>query len=132
MLQSILQKEVQKFINAHLFTDVQKLALKKNPFPELDYKMLLNQIVSKGKAKDKLPTWFQSEGIIYPEKIAIEQTSSEKTARYKAELVSGDSLIDLTGGFGIDDYYFSKKVKKVIHCEINPNYQQFRSTILKN
>ena len=120
MLQSILQKEVQEFINAHLFTDVQKLALKKNPFPELDYKMLLGQIVSKGKAKDKLPTWFHSEGIIYPEKISIEQTSSEKTAQYKAELVSGDTLIDLTGGFGIDDYFFSKRVKNIFHCEINP------------
>ncbi|WP_432671067.1 THUMP-like domain-containing protein [Flavobacterium sp. SM2513] len=124
MLEAILQKEVQEFINAHLFTDVQKLALKKNPFPELDYKMLLSQIVSKGKAKDKLPTWFHSEGIIYPEKISVEQTSSEKTAQYKANLVSGTSLIDLTGGFGIDDYYFAKKVKNVFHCEINSDLSE--------
>ncbi len=114
-----MQKEVQDFINAHLLSDVKKLALQKNPFPELDYKMLLNQIVSKGKAKEKLPTWFSTEKLIYPEKISIEQTSSEKTAKYKAEIVSGETLIDLTGGFGVDDYYFSKKVKNVIHCEIN-------------
>lgn len=119
MFEAILQKEVQDFINANLFCDVQKLALKKNPFPKLDYKLLLNQIISKGKAKDKLPTWFASEGIIYPEKLSIEQTSSEKTAIYKAAIVSGECLIDLTGGFGIDDYYFSKQVKKIIHCEIN-------------
>jgi hypothetical protein len=118
LFEAILQKEVQDFINANLFCDVQKLALKKNPFPKLDYKLLLNQIISKGKAKDKLPTWFASEGIIYPEKLSIEQTSSEKTAIYKAEIVSGECLIDLTGGFGIDDYYFSKQVKKIIHCEI--------------
>lgn len=119
MFDSILQKEVQDFINSNLFSDVQKLALKKNPFPDLDYKMLLNQIVAKGKSKEKLPTWFATDGIIYPEKISIEQTSSEKTAQYKAELVSGESLADLTGGFGIDDYYFSKQVQHVIHCEIN-------------
>lgn len=119
MVELILQKEVQDFINEHLFSDVQQLALKKNPFPELDYKIILNQIVSKGKAKDKLPTWFSTERIIYPEKISIEQTSSEKTAAYKASIVLGESLVDLTGGFGIDDYYFSKKIKKVIHCEIN-------------
>ena len=124
MHEIILQKEVQDFINAHLFSDVEKLALKKNPFPELDYKMLLNQIVSKGKAKDKLPTWFNTEGIIYPEKISIEQTSSEKTAKYKAELISGERLIDLSGGFGVDDYYFAKKVKKVTHCEINSDLSQ--------
>lgn len=124
MVEFILQKEVQEFINKHLFTDVQQLALKKNPFPELDYKLLLNQIVSKGKAKDKLPTWFETEGIVYPEKISIEQTSSEKTAKYKANLVSGESLIDLTGGFGIDDYYFSKKISRVVHCEINPELSE--------
>lgn len=124
MVEIILQKEVQDFINKHLFTDVQQLALKKNPFPELDYKLLLNQIVSKGKAKDKLPTWFKTEGIVYPEKISIEQTSSEKTAKYKANLVFGESLIDLTGGFGIDDYYFSKKISRVVHCEINPELSE--------
>ena len=121
MFETILQKEVQDFIHSNLFSDVQHLALKKNMFPELDYKIILNQIVSKGKSKDKLPTWFSTEGIIYPEKISIEQTSSEKTAKYKAEIVSGSSLIDLTGGFGIDDFYFSKKIFKVIHCEINPD-----------
>lgn len=120
MVELILQKEVQDFINVHLFTDVQQLALKKNPFPDLDYKIILNQIVSKGKAKDKLPTWFSAKGIIYPEKISIEQTSSERTAAYKASIVSGACLVDLTGGFGIDDYYFAKKIKKVFHCEINP------------
>ena len=34
-------------------------------------------------------------------------------------MISGSSLIDLTGGFGLDDYYFSKKFKHVIHCEKN-------------
>lgn len=119
MFQTILKKEVQDFIDAHLFSDVQKLALKKNPFPELDYKILLNQISAKSKSKDKLPTWFNTSGIIFPEKISIEQTSSEKTAIYKATIVSGSVLADLTGGFGIDDYYFSKTVEKVFHCEIN-------------
>ncbi|HMK06501.1 MAG TPA: hypothetical protein VK476_03160, partial [Flavobacterium sp.] len=55
----------------------------------------------------------------YPAKISIEQTSSEKTALYKAGLVSGETLIDLTGGFGVDDYYFAERIGKVIHCEIN-------------
>lgn len=120
MIEAFLNKEVQDFITKHLFVDIQQLALQKNPFSELDYKIVLNQIVSKGKAKEKLPTWFATPGIIYPEKISIEQTSSEKTAQYKATIVSGKSLIDLSGGFGIDDYYFSKQVEKVVHCEINP------------
>ena len=116
---SILNTEIQRFINSRIGTDISKLALQKNPFPEFNWTDILNQIVSKTKAKDKLPTWFSTSEIIYPSKISVEQTSSEKTASYKSTLATGESLIDLTGGFGVDDYYFSKKIKKVIHCEIN-------------
>lgn len=123
-LELLLQPEIQDFINKNLNEDSSKLALKKNPFPEVNYSVLINQIIAKKKAKDKLPTWFLTENIIYPEKISIEQTSSETTAKYKSSLVSGQKLIDCTGGFGIDDYYFSKKFKTIIHCELNSDLSQ--------
>jgi hypothetical protein len=116
---ALLHHSVQDFINKKVNESISKLALQKNPFPEIEWIAILNQIEAKTKAKDKLPTWFAAENILYPSKISVEQTSSEKTAQYKANLVSGDSLIDLTGGFGVDDYYFSKKIKNVVHCEIN-------------
>lgn len=131
-LESLLQPEIQDFINKNLNEDSTKLALKKNPFPEVNYSVLINQIIAKKKAKDKLPTWFLSENIIYPEKISIEQTSSEITANYKASLVSGKKLIDCTGGFGIDDYYFSKHFKSVIHCELNSDLSQIVNHNFKN
>jgi len=116
---SLLHPEIQKFITANIGADSSKLALQKNPFPDVNWIAILNQITAKTKAKDKLPTFFKTENIIYPSKISVEQTSSEKTAQYKASIVSGDTLIDLTGGFGVDDLYFSKVIKKVIHCEID-------------
>jgi hypothetical protein len=116
---SLLHPEIQKFITANIGVDSSKLAFQKNPFPDVNWIAILNQIVSKTKAKDKLPTFFRTENIIYPSKISVEQTSSEKTAQYKASLVSGKTLIDLTGGFGVDDLYFSKVMKNVIHCEID-------------
>ena len=120
MLDSLFfNSEIRKFILANTGNDVSKLALSKNPFPEFDWKEILNQIASRTKAKDKLPTWFGNENVIYPAKISIEQASSEVTAAYKSGIVSGENLIDLSGGFGVDDYYFSKKVKNVTHCEIN-------------
>ncbi|GGF02235.1 THUMP-like domain-containing protein [Flavobacterium limi] len=119
MNNSILNTNIQDFISQNIGASVTKLALQKNPFPETDWILILNQIEAKTKAKDKLPTWFSTENIIYPGKISVEQTSSEKTAAYKASLISGKTLIDLTGGFGVDDYYFSKKFKVVAHCEIN-------------
>jgi hypothetical protein len=115
----ILHQEIQDFINQNLGNSISKLALQKNPFPQWDWKIILNQIEAKSKAKDKLPTWFAASNIVFPTKISIEQTSSEKTAQYKATLVNGDSLLDATGGFGIDSYYFAQKMKQVFHCEMN-------------
>lgn len=136
-LEMLLQKEVQKFISDNDKSSLSKLAFQKNPFPSIDYRILLTQIESRSKAKDKLPTWFQTENIIYPSKISVEQTSSEITAKYKSEIVSGETLIDLSGGFGVDDYYFSKKINQVTHCEINKelseivlhNFNQLNVTI---
>ncbi len=115
----LLNPEIQEFISVSTDKDISKLALQKNPFPKVNWVSILNQINAKKKAKDKLPTWFQTQKILYPTKISVEQTSSEKTAKYKANIINGENLIDLTGGFGVDDYYFSKKVNQVIHCEIN-------------
>jgi hypothetical protein len=119
MVQSILSEEIQHYIDDKINADVTKLALQKNPFAEVEWNLVLQQLAAKQKAKSKLPTWFKTHNIYYPSKISVEQTSSEKTAQYKASLISGNNLIDLTGGFGVDDFYFSKTVAKVVHCEIN-------------
>lgn len=116
---SILYPKVQEFIQDQLGVSIAKLALQKNPFPEIDWLTILNQIEAKTKSREKLPTWFSTKAIIYPSKLSIEQTSSERTAEYKSSLIAGNSLIDLTGGFGVDDYYFAKKINKITHCEIN-------------
>lgn len=115
----LLRPEVQQFIRQHTPDDVTALALQRNPFPELSWQEILGQIAARQKAKEKLPAWYAKENIIYPSKVSVEQTSSAVAAQYKAGLVSGESLIDMTGGFGIDDYYFAKRMKEVFHCEMN-------------
>ena len=130
---SLLHPDIQKYINSQIGVDVAKLALQKNPFPEVNLISILNQITAKTKAKEKLTTYFSTENIIYPSKISVEQTSSEKTALYKSKIVNGDTLLDLTGGFGVDCFYYSMRIKKVIHCEIDTelsaivshNFKQF-------
>lgn len=116
---TMLKTEIQQFITSNIGVDFAKLALQKNPFPEVNWIDIINQINSKTKAKDKLPTFFSTQNLLYPNPISIEQTSSEKTAQYKSEIVNGKSLIDLTGGFGVDTFYFAKKIDTVVHCEIN-------------
>lgn len=115
----LLAKDVQDFISVNLRIDISSLVLKPTVFKGIENKELAEQIQSKNKAKSKLPSWFETKNILYPPKLSIEQTSSEQTARYKSSLVNGQILIDLTGGFGVDDFYFSKNFESVIHCEIN-------------
>jgi hypothetical protein len=116
---SILDGEVQKFINYNLQVDIPTLSLKKSPFPLVSSKELAEQINSKKRCELKLPRWFNAKDIYYPPKLAIEQASSEIAAKYKAELIQGEELIDLTGGIGVDTSFFARKVKSVTHCEIN-------------
>jgi hypothetical protein len=121
---SILNTDIQEFINTHLNSNVSSLVLKGTPFAMVDTKELIEQIEAKSRCEKKLPTWFNTKNIYYPNKLNIEQTSSEITAKYKSHLISGDSIIDLTGGFGVDCYFFSKVFKAVVHCEINESLSE--------
>ncbi len=116
---AILNTEIQEFINNHLNSDITSLLLKGIPFPSVSSKAIIEQIEAKKRSEKKLPTWFGCDNIYYPNKLNIEQTSSEITARHKASLINGESIVDLTGGFGVDCYYFSKVFNTVTHCEIN-------------
>lgn len=134
MNNSILNIEIQEFINNNLKSDVSKLILKGTSFSKVDTKEIIEQIEAKKRCKKKLPSWFSRENIYYPNKVNIEQTSSEVTAKYKSNLIAGDTILDLTGGFGVDCFYFSKQFIAVEHCEINEslsnivahNYKQLK------
>ena len=124
MNKDILNTDVQDFINSNLDSNINTLLLKGTIFPEVDTKAIVEQIEAKKRSKTKLHTWFSTENIYYPNKLNIEQTSSEITAKYKSELLEGNSIIDLTGGFGVDCFYFSKQFKSVTHCEINASLSE--------
>ena len=119
MNENLLHKEVQDFIDTNLTTDIHTILLGKKLFSAVENREVVEQLESKKKAQKKLPTWFETKNIYYANKLNISQTSSEICARYKADLVSGDTLADLTGGFGVDSFYFSKKFGKVFHVEKN-------------
>ncbi|MGB6153149.1 MAG: class I SAM-dependent methyltransferase [Pricia sp.] len=102
--------------------------LLKNPiFDHISNRELAQQLEARKKCEKKLPTWFGSTNIYYPKPLNIEQTSSEKTARYKAQIVRGKSLFDATGGWGVDSYFFSRKFEEVVHCEIDSELSEIAS-----
>ncbi len=114
----ILTAEVQAYIKSHINDDVSKIALSKPVFEGLSSKELAGQIAAKKKSIHKLPTWFHQDFIYYPPPLSIEQCSSEPTAAYKANLIVGKKVIDITAGFGVDSFFFSKKAEEVTSCEI--------------
>ena len=124
---NILNIEIQEFIDANLNSDISKLLFKGSPFSYVSIKEIVEQIEAKKKCKNKLSTWFNSKNIYYPNKLNIEQTSSETTAKYKASLIKGNSIIDTTGGLGVDSYFFSDSFENVTHCEQNEELQKIAS-----
>lgn len=125
----MLDEKTQDFIRTHREEDVRRLALK--PAPEnVDLRMALQQIEGWQTAIRKLPSWAERDGIQYPPRLPMEQCSSEQTARYKQALVKrlldNDSteaphtLMDLTGGFGIDFSFLAPLFDRAVYMERQP------------
>ncbi|MDZ7898524.1 MAG: SAM-dependent methyltransferase [Arcicella sp.] len=115
-INSLSQSE-KAFIKTHLNDEVTSLLLQAKKYPNLNIPELVWQIKARQKAKTKLPEWFENENIIFPKMLSVEQCSSEITAKFKASLVQGETLIDLTGGMGVDMVYMSQNFEKAIYLE---------------
>jgi 16S rRNA G966 N2-methylase RsmD len=120
----LFSESEKNFIKTHLNDDVTTLLLQAKKYPDLNIPELVWQIKARHKAKTKLPEWFENEDIIFPKMLSVEQSSSEITAKFKANLVQGETLIDLTGGMGVDMAYMSKHFEKAIYLEQNPELCQ--------
>jgi hypothetical protein len=92
---------------------------------------LLQQIESRRKIEKKLPSWYTKENIYYPPRLNLEQTSSELAARYKTKLVAARRMADITGGFGVDSYYFSQLVDAVDHFELDTELSEIAAHNLR-
>jgi 16S rRNA G966 N2-methylase RsmD len=119
LIKAITSLEAQAFIADHELDNPHELALKYAQKVDFPIQLVVSQIKSRQKAKVKLPEWYRTKNIIFPHGVSMEQCSSEKTAKYKAELIQGESLIDLTGGTGVDTYYLSKKFEQTTYIERN-------------
>ena len=112
-----IDSATQQFIEAHRQDDVKVLALQAKKYPQVDISFALNQIAGWQTASTKLPSWAALSGIVYPMHLSMEQCSSEPTARYKASLVKGRTLVDLTGGLGVDCSFLSSNFEQVDYVE---------------
>ncbi|MEX2512971.1 MAG: rRNA adenine N-6-methyltransferase family protein [Cyclobacteriaceae bacterium] len=106
-----------QFVQDHLDEDPALLLLRHKEIPGMDIKVAARQIAMRQKARQKLSAWATHPSLIFPPALSMEQCSSEVTGRYKASLVQGKTMVDLTGGFGVDTFYIGEKFEKVTYVE---------------
>ena len=101
-----------------------KLRLKRFENLNFDLSFAIDQIESRQKIKNKLPLWNQNKKLLFPSVLSAEQASSEITAKYKQDIIGSryKSICDLTGGLGVDSYYFAASAEKVTYVERYPLY----------
>ena len=116
-LREFTSAEFTKFVQDHLEEDPALLLFKYQGKVPFDLKIAVQQIAARQKAAKKLPTWSKNLKLLFPASISVEQSSSEQTASFKALDRSGRSMVDLTGGLGIDCHYLSQGFEKGVYCE---------------
>ncbi len=116
----LINEQTWAYVRQHQNDDVRRLALQGTRDVNVDLPQALQQIAGWQTSRYKLPTWAATEGLLYPPHLNMEQCSSEQTARYKARLAGrGVSMVDLTGGFGVDFYWIAQGFQQRTYVECN-------------
>lgn len=116
---------LQQFIRSNRDADVSTLALQRKRYPNLsdsDFRFALQQIDGRQRSRDKHPTFVATDGWLFPPKLNLEQSSSEQTAQFKASLIEPlgiHTLIDATGGYGVDTFFMSAHAHETYYFEQN-------------
>lgn len=130
-----MNDKTRNFIEQNLDADIHQLALKGCRDKDVDIDVAIRQIAGRQTARRKLPSWAALDGILYPPHLNMEQCSSEQAARYKAgvctRLSSPTSLVDLTGGFGVDFAFMSEAFDEATYVERNSELFAISSANMK-
>ncbi len=120
-----MSEREREFIKEHLTDDVHRLLLSAAKYPEVDVPFAAEQIAVRRQVREKLPSWYAEDRLVFPSRLSAEQSSSEQTAMYKQRLVRpGVRVCDLTGGLGIDSLFFSRIAGEVTYVERYPEYSE--------
>ena len=121
------------FIEKYSQENPMKLRLKRFENLNFNLSFAIDQIESRQKIKSKLPLWNQNKKLLFPSVLSAEQASSEITAKYKQCIIGSKykSICDLTGGLGIDSYYFAASAEKVTYTS-NPQLSSSASFLRLN
>ncbi len=115
---ALTTENAKELLRNHLQDDPAVFALAHQGRNDIPVRTIAEQIACHKKAVKKLPKL--SQKLLFYETVALEQCSSEATARYKTNIIKGKRLFDCTGGLGIDSIFLSDVFNEVVYCEKNP------------
>ena len=108
-----------EFVAKHLDADLHRLMLSAGKYPEISMREAVSRIEGLRKIKNKVPDWYHP-ALQIPATLSVEQCSSAETASFKSSLFTGQRLADLTGGMGVDSFYWAKSFDAVQYVEQMP------------
>ena len=117
-------EKLTAFVQEHIGDDLTRLILDRKKWPDIDMDLAVSCIQSRRKLKGKVQEWFSNPELVFPVGLSAEQCSSTATGIYKSglalKIADGEPfrLADLTGGLGVDSWYFSKKAEQVWYHEM--------------
>ncbi len=116
----IIDPEILRTVSKFENRDPASLALQLSKHNDWPTRAIVEQVSCREKAKSKIPEWI-SHGVLLDE-TALQQSSSEATARYKRNLPEcrGTTAMDLTGGLGVDSAALSKHFNEFCYVDSNP------------
>lgn len=121
-LKELRNPEVLEVIKKNEKESPDSFVLKNSKNKNLPVRAIAEQILCRKKARKKLPE-LSLISFLY-NSISLEQCSGEIAARFKTTLISGQRLLDMTGGLGIDDIYLSEMFESIEYCEMNETLAQ--------
>ncbi len=113
--QKLQEHDVQLLLLSHHSADPAVFAMQFHGHKELPIRAMAEQLACRQKAVKKLPTLSQHNLLYTP--LALEQSSGERTAAYKASLMSGKRALDASGGLGVDTMFLARRFLEVVYCE---------------
>lgn len=123
IIELLKNEDARAFLNEHFLEPPDLLSLKYSGKVPFDITKLTQILHLYQKAKDKIPLWVEKRCAMNDKSYA--QCSHWEVAQFKSNLVSGNKLLDLTGGLGVDSYYFSRVFDKVTSVERDLTTHQY-------
>ncbi len=118
---TLLTPEELRLVAINRGAEPSRIALSIKAAADVRPSVVAQQVDAYNRLVAKVPSWAKHEGLQFPFPVAIQQCSSEPLARFRQNLIEGDSLVDLTGGLGVDCFFMGQGMSRAVYVDASPD-----------